>query len=95
MADDLSTDTAFLRAIQTLLTEIKTLVADGLGMRTTASSTGTGAEQTIAHLLGAIPKAVNVVATGSNAVIAATRADATNIYVTVPLGETYIWSAEL
>ncbi|MHB8123490.1 MAG: hypothetical protein ACYDG4_15205 [Desulfuromonadaceae bacterium] len=57
------------------------------------SSTGTGSEQTIAHGLGGAPQAVNVVATGSNSFAAAVRADATNIYVTVPDDEPYTWSA--
>jgi hypothetical protein len=94
LPSDRSTDTEIFRAIETLLDEIKVLVADGLGMRTTASSVGTGGEQTIAHLLGVVPKAVNIVATGANAVVPAYRADATNIYPTVPLGEPYVWSAE-
>jgi hypothetical protein len=70
------------------------LKISGFYMRTTDTSTGTGSEQTIAHLLGVIPKAVNVVPTGTSAVVPAYRADATNIYVTMPLGEPYTWSAE-
>ena len=59
------------------------------------TSVGTGEEQTIPHSLNVVPKAVHVVATGSNAVVAAIRADVTNIYVTVPIGEPYTWSAEI
>jgi hypothetical protein len=80
-------DTEYLRQI---LAEIEA----GLYMRTTGTSTGTGAEQTIPHGLGALPKMVDVFGTGSNGIIAAKRADTTNIYLTVPAGETYVWVAQ-
>lgn len=75
------------------LATIVSILNAGPFMRTTGTSTGTGGEQTIAHGLGGIPQAVNIVPTGSNAVVAAYRANATNIYPTVPNGEPYTWSA--
>ncbi|MDD5598065.1 MAG: right-handed parallel beta-helix repeat-containing protein, partial [Victivallaceae bacterium] len=57
------------------------------------SNVGTGTEQAIAHGLVQTPNKVNVVPTGQTQFIPNIRADATNIYIIVPTGETYNWSA--
>jgi hypothetical protein len=59
------------------------------------SSTGTGAEQTIAHGLYAAPHKVDIVPTVTDGLIIKWWADATNIYVTVTSGKAYNWSAEV
>lgn len=64
--------------------------------RTSGSSTGTGAEQTIAHSIGGIPTRVSVYPTGtpSSTAISIRTVDNTNIYVTVTTGQTFAWVAE-
>jgi len=62
--------------------------------KTVGSSTGTGSEQTIAHLLGANPTMVSIVPTQTGMETLLVRADSTNIYVTAT-AKTYTWSAEL
>lgn len=60
------------------------------------SSTGTGAQQTIAHGLGATPTLVNISGdiTAVNGFQSA-AADATNIYITADNGEAYHWEAKV
>ena len=58
----------------------------------TGSSTGTGAEQTIAHGLRAEPHSVSVTPNVAGAT-ATWWADDTNIYPTVTAGKTFHWSA--
>lgn len=58
------------------------------------SSSGTGAEQTIAHGLAGTP--TNVILSNGDAIsnpYQSSAADATNIYVTADNGETWYWSA--
>lgn len=59
------------------------------------SSTGTGAQQTIAHGLAGIPDYVwfSNVEDGANPYLSA-ASDATNIYVTAVAGKDYVWKAE-
>ncbi len=69
-----------------------------LGYKTlnSASSTGTGAQQTIAHGLGATPDRVMLSNLGGGAAANAYQsagADATNIYITAVLNMTYYWVA--
>lgn len=61
------------------------------------TSTGTGAEQTIAHGLatGLTPNNVTVIPTVTGATVSSVWADATNIYCTVTSGKAYKWSASL
>jgi len=62
----------------------------------TGSSTGTGAEQMIAHGLGMTPTVV-IISGDSTDVngYQSTVADATNIYITADNGEAYHWEARV
>jgi hypothetical protein len=61
------------------------------------SSTGTGAQQTIAHGLasGLTPNNVTIVPTATGATVSNVWADATNIYCTVKNGAAFKWSASV
>jgi len=59
------------------------------------TSTGTGAEQTIAHGLVTTPKSVVIIPTASGATVSGLYAKDTNFYVTVTSGKTYNWYASL
>ncbi len=61
------------------------------------NSTGTGAEQTIAHGLAGdlVPNSVAVVPTETGATVSSVWADATNIYCTVTNAKTYNWFASV
>ena len=61
----------------------------------TGSSTGTGARQTFAHGLGGTPTRFTAVGTGGKDIVAAKSADNINVYIVVPSGQTYNWSAGL
>ena len=63
--------------------------------KNSGSSTGTGAEQTIAHGLVAAPNKVVITPTVAGTTVAGWWADDANIYVTVTNGKTYNWSAEI
>jgi len=64
--------------------------------KSVGSSTGTGSEQTIAHLCGAAPTMVSIVPTESGIdEVSGLYVDATNIKVTVSSGTDYNWSCEL
>jgi parallel beta-helix repeat protein len=74
-----------------------TMIDDNHGFLTynTAESTGTGAEQTIAHGLVNMPCLVTVVPESTGTTISNIWADATNIYVTVTNGKDYLWGAKM
>jgi hypothetical protein len=74
-------------------TQKKVLLSALIGQRSTGSSTGTGAEQTIAHGLGVTPTAVIVTPTATGATVTNVWADATNIHVTVTDDIGFNWSA--
>lgn len=65
----------------------------GVCFAASGSSTGTGAEQTIAHGLGATPDFVyaTAIASGSFNCYQATPPDTTNIYPTCSAGIAYKW----
>ena len=67
----------------------------GIVTEKSGSSTGTGAEQTIAHGLISTPSKVNIVPTQIGTILYGLWADVTNIYPTVTNGKTFIWSAEV
>jgi hypothetical protein len=59
------------------------------------TSTGTGAEQTIAHGLVAQPNDVTVIPDVTGTTVSAVWADATNVYCTVTNLKAYHWSAKI
>lgn len=69
----------------------------GAGTANKGTSTGTGSQQTIAHLLAAIPTDVTLSEynTGAAVPYQSAAADATNIYVTATNAKTYTWRAEV
>ena len=75
----------------------KTDVWEIIGERSYGNSTGTGAQQTIAHGLASTPNYVclSEYNTGGALAYESAPADATNIYVTATLNKTYRWSAEV
>lgn len=70
-------------------------VRDNIGYVTEnkGSSTGTGAEQTIAHGLVGTPTYINHTGTGTYSI--SSPSDSTNIYLTVTGGADYNWFAEM
>jgi len=75
-----------------------TIVRNNIGHKTenSGSSTGTGAQQTIAHGLAVTPTRVYITptATGVTEACLSAPSDETNIYVTVTNLKTYMWYAE-
>ena len=67
----------------------------GLNNKSSGSSTGTGAEQTIAHGLIAAPSKVVIVPTVTDGLVVKVWADTANIYPTVTSGKAFNWSAEV
>lgn len=72
-------------------------VADNMGFLTesSGSSTGTGAQQTIAHGLAVTPTAQQIALTAGSATALpfhSAAPDATNIYVTAALNQTWYWA---
>lgn len=63
------------------------------GAISTGTSEGTGADQTIAHGLGASPNLVSIVPTASGTSVTGLYVDSTNIHVTVTSGKAYGWVA--
>lgn len=99
--DDVSIENCYFSAALTTAVDIGT-DADldfegnyGYVTENNGTSTGTGAEQTIAHGLVGVPDRVNFVPTVTGATVSGWWADATNIYVTVTSGKTYNWFAEI
>jgi len=74
-----------------------TIIARKTGSVTenSGSSTGTGAEQTIAHSLVATPTMISVTPTVTGATVSGVWANATNIYCTVTSGKAFNWSAKV
>lgn len=66
----------------------------GCHLTSSGSSTGTGAMQTIAHGLGAVPSVVVVYAPTTGELLGAV-ADATNIYPTMALNLAYNWRCDI
>jgi hypothetical protein len=82
-----------------IVTNNNCIIANNVGhiTKNRGTSTGTGAQQTIAHGLAAIPNNVMITptATGATEASITAAADATNIYPTVTNLKTYQWMAEL
>ena len=85
-------------ALAIVLTGEDTIVTDNFGYITkdSGSSTGTGAQQTIAHGLATTPTKVILwnIEEGANPYQSAV-ADATNIYITAIINQDYGWEAEV
>jgi hypothetical protein len=86
-------DTAFTVGTNITVTMLQN---EGYVTENSGTSTGTGAQQTIAHGLSAVPTRVyfSNIDDGANAYQSA-AADATNIYVTAVNEKDYVWSAEV
>jgi len=63
------------------------------GAISAGTSEGTGADQSIAHGLGASPNLVSIVPTASGTSVTALYVDSTNIHVTVTSGKAFCWMA--
>jgi hypothetical protein len=63
--------------------------------RSVGTSAGTGAQQTIAHGLGAIPASISIVLLSAGVTSVYVWADATNIYPNITSGKGYKWMASL